>query len=119
MIIKDVNGEKYRLTKDRLAHFGSGSSIEFFILLTDLQAKPQLLGNDDLLAHGEVDHVAVWVQLRTVNEDDSEDSGWVKVPVENNRIGCRTFSPATFAKILKAAGVKPKAVRKTKRKVAR
>jgi hypothetical protein len=106
MKIQDLAGNEYELTKDKLSHLEDEDVIAFFIRLAELRAKPYLLMNDDLLAHGEVDHAAVWVQLRTVNDGGEEDSGWVKVPVENNRIGCRKFSPATFAKILKAAGVK-------------
>jgi hypothetical protein len=95
MIIKDVNGGKLQLSKDRLEEV-SGElypPIKYHVLLKDVnRAKNR-------------------IKLRRVG---SKGFTVAFVP-QGFTIGCREFSPATFAKILKAAGVKTRKPAKRKK----
>ena len=89
MIIKDVIGGKLRLTKDRLEEVTGGmyTSVKYYALFKNIKKAVRA--------------------VRIVSSDPTVGKGFnVHFSAKQFEIGCRTFSPATFAKILKAAGVK-------------
>jgi hypothetical protein len=103
MIIKDVNGEKLNLSTTRLREVaGMIDPYSTWVLLSELRLAAQAGLNEVQL------HCKICPQGNCIKINYSPDIF---------AIGCRTFSPATFAKILKAAGVrKTKPVKKVARK---
>jgi hypothetical protein len=101
MIIKCVAGEKLELSDTRLTELGD---------VNPSGCLPRYLKLKDLRAAWKKGYVKVIRVMPTFGGGILTTD----VPFEPEifKIGCRTFSPAAFAKILKAAGVKP--VRKTK-----
>lgn len=100
MIIKDVEGESLELTSERLSEVTGmeDESYAWFLNLSDLEDGESLI------------HAPSQCSSRLLNIS-------VETNFKKREIGCRTFSPAVFAKILKAAGVKPaRKVRKTNKK---
>ena len=94
MIIKNKRGEKLELSDQKLTQidYPYDGSCSRYLLLRELR---------EVLTLREK-----FVTVFRVNDNDA-----CPVDLGKNRIGCCLFSPATFAKILKAAGIKP--VRKT------
>jgi len=106
MIIKDVTGEDHRLTKTFLAEtVGHASGYPF-------RAKLMAIKN----AMARKTYV---IQVYGRDGLGSPHKPFVTFYPKDYTIGCRTFSPATFAKILKAAGVKTKTVARKRKKVSR
>jgi hypothetical protein len=105
MIIKDVYGKKLSLTKTKLTEIDHESLYPFYAPLENIRASYR---------RGRM------TRLRIYGKDGSGHEWRQGFPTglhpNSYRIGCREFSPEVFAKILKAAGVKP--VRKTDKKVA-
>jgi hypothetical protein len=98
MIIKDVNGGRLELTKTRLLESYGAHALPRYLELSDLRA-----------SHiGKLDDVVI----TRIDKLSSGNSMSIAYEPKKHTIGCRTFSPAAFAKILKAAGV----VRKTDKK---
>ena len=93
MIIEDLRDRKLELSDEKLAELSKG---EMNCFTTYAQIRKGVVGG----------RLSVWFVDRCPKES-------VSVPIfpKTQVIGCCRFSPATFAKILKAAGVKP--VRKT------
>ena len=86
MIIKCSKGGKLELSKTKLTEL-TGFRVEpYYVLLKDLRKK-------NFLVRCVRNEYKIYYSL--------EETG-------PNSIGCRHFSPATFAKILKAAGIKEK-----------
>ena len=108
MIIRDRNGEQLSLTKNRLSEIKGShrSKFPFYVLLKDLRESYVADKETELLIHGK----------------DSMGRAWrpgypTQLDPYTFTIGCRTFSPETFAQILIAAGIKTaKARKKSKRK---
>lgn len=94
MIIKDLRGGELELSKSLLTEVTGYYSEPYFVKLRDLRA------SGGGIAIYPVSH--------------PQDPLSEQFSTATCTIGCREFSPATFAKILKAAGVKP--VRKTDKK---
>jgi len=108
MIIKDVDGYRLSLTKTKLIEVDHRSVNPYHAFLSDI-LKSYVAGCvTDLRIHGK----------------DADGSWWngkigypASIDPKERRIGCRRFSPETFEKILKAAGIKTaKARKKSKRK---
>ena len=104
MIIKDLDyGHDLRLLKGRLEETISNISMyPYHVLFSDLRAA-----------------VKARKGFVTINGKDMmgiPNAVNVALSLKHHKIGCRTFSPETFAKILKAAGVRKK---KPTKKVAR
>jgi hypothetical protein len=98
VIIKDVKGKKLNLSKTRLREVrGMADPYPCWVVLSELRAVVKAGINEVQL------HCSICPQGNCIK---------VNYSPETFTIGCRTFSPETFMKILKAAGVKP--VRKTK-----
>ena len=105
MIIKDVNGGKLSLTKTILKEVTGFICNPYFLDLADLK---KTKGEEGLVRIR-----AVPVEIRVLFPRGMK----VEFTPSKYEIGCRTFSPETFAQILKAAGVKTaKARKKSKRK---
>jgi hypothetical protein len=104
VIIKDkFYGDDLKLLKDRLLEtVGHQSGYPYYVLYEDLRAAVKEKAYE------------IWVHGKGMT--GLPNNVHVHFSRKDRKIGCRTFSPATFAKILKAAGVKPKAVRKTDKK---
>jgi hypothetical protein len=81
-----LNGIRYILSSTRLSVCRGQSSALFYIKF------------DDLREHNGKS-IQLWIGF---NGPDY----YIRVPVDDNSIGCRRFSPNTFSKIMKAAGVK-------------
>lgn len=94
MIIQDLDfGDDLKLLKDRLVEtIGHQSGYPFYVLFSDIR---QAVKSDS---------AAIQVHGRSLS--GSPNHPYVAFSSLNQRIGCRTFSPETFTKILKAAGVK-------------
>jgi hypothetical protein len=109
MIIQSVDGRALRLTKTRLTLLEGGGP-PFFINLKELQRKRVLsdkdaatqLGPDNLRKNRKTR----WAQLYDTARP--KDKKYIIVSADNNKIGCCEFDDATFARILKAAGIRPK-----------
>jgi hypothetical protein len=107
MIIKDVNGDKLSLTKTTLEEvtgmIGGPDSFQSWIILSELR--------DKITAQPHETNGVVQLYCPTCPNNKCMD---VDYDLTLFVIGCRVFSPETFAKILNAAGVKP--VRKPAKK---
>lgn len=113
MIIKDVDGRELELTKNKL--------VEIDKLRAGYTAFYTTFGSIRKTHKGYAKNPKFYYHtIRCVNCNDREHIALLSYCVEKSRnIGCREFSPATFAKILKAAGVKPAAKKRAKKAVAR
>lgn len=112
MIIKDVNGLKLSLTKTRLTEV---DTIDlgcpgYYLPLQNLLEPSTSLDDEG----NPCSRVLILLKEKDLYWDPHPEV--IYDPVKF-KIGCRTFSPATFAKILKAAGVRKtnKVARKKKR----
>jgi hypothetical protein len=99
MIIKDTRGDKLELSKTRLTQITGGYSFTCFLRLKNLRAAVN--ADDD------------WVLIEFVHPLPGDGPFSCSLNIPKRIIGCCRFSPVTFAKILKAAGVK--AARKRKK----
>jgi hypothetical protein len=108
MIITDVDGYRLSLTKTKLIEVDHLSVNPYHAFLSDILKSYVARRITDLRIHGKDAGGSWW-------------GGKIGYPAfidpKERRIGCRRFSPETFAQILKAAGVKTaKARKKSKRK---
>lgn len=111
MIIKDVDRQELRLTKTRLSE----------IVGRVAESEPWGVGFAQIRKAVADDSTKVYCTL-PANKSKSGKMRFAFLPfhtkanlgVEGPKIGCRTFSLATFAKILKAAGVKKAKPRRKK-----
>lgn len=93
MIIKDVFGFRYNLSKTKLRAIDT-PGIQYTIFFDDLRK-----------------HFGQSAQLFSKNECTGELHGedwWIRVEIDKNflKIGCKSFSEKVFRQIMKAAGVK-------------
>jgi hypothetical protein len=98
MIITDLNGVKYNLLKDKLVT--TKGAYGFFVIFKDikehaLQSAQLYLGNFGV----DKEHALQSAQLYLGNFGVDN---YIRVAFGRNKIGCRTFSSKTFARILKA-----------------
>jgi hypothetical protein len=95
MIIKDLKGTKYRLTKTRLITVRNSISEwderVFYIFLSDVMVNQT--------EEGEYQAGETYVQLWL---GDSGPSKYIRVLVKGNSIGCREFDTKTMRLIRKA-----------------
>ena len=88
MIIKDLNAQEYNVTKTRIYELPL-IKLSRYVIFSELR---------DAWGSGDTP-----VRYR----GDARENGPTYLgDYGPDSLGCRTFSPATFAKILKAAGVK-------------
>lgn len=102
MIIKDKEGQTYEIVGGELREVNAPIG-NYFITLTDFPRKS-----------GSVKGGLIVTPL--VNSSGVRKSESWYVDFEERSIGCRSFLPATFAKILKAAGIKTAKARKKRKR---
>lgn len=90
MIIKDIEGVRYRLSKKKLSGLYSAGHPAFYIFLADVSKTPKYPGDNNPNPS-----VQLWL-------GNSGPGYYVRVTVDSNSIGCRTFDRKTFAIIKKA-----------------
>jgi hypothetical protein len=89
MIIKDLNGVRYRLSKNKLASLYASAHPAFYIYLSDVKRAELYPGSGQVLS------AQLWL-------GNSGPGHYVRVRVEGNHIGCRDFSRDNMRLIKKA-----------------
>ena len=95
MIIKCVNGGKLELSKTKLTEVTGFIADPYFLKLSSLRK-----------LKGQYGYVTIYPCPGTITAANFPQGPVTECDPDTRTIGCRTFSPTTFAKILKAAGVK-------------
>lgn len=95
MIIEDLKGKKYEISKTRIRELPL-VALSRYVLFSELRASLSEKSRD--------------TPVRYRGESTEPEPNYL-MDLGPTNLGCREFSPEVFAKILKAAGV-----RKTKRK---
>lgn len=89
MIIKDTEGVRYRLSKNKLAGLYSPGFPAFYIFLSDVKKTALYSYAQDMLT------VQLWLGGQGPGQ-------YVRVLIEGNSIGCRKFSRETMRLIKQA-----------------